>query len=1320
MDHPTRTAADPASTRSGVGAPAEAGGHPVPSAPPGYELYEEVGRGGMGVVFRARDLGLNREVAVKVLQERFAAGSPTAARFLEEAQITAQLQHPGIPPVYHVGTLPDGRPFLALKLIKGDTLDTLLKADGPNSTRWLGVFEAVCQAVGYAHAHGVIHRDLKPANVMVGAFGEVQVMDWGLAKVLAASGGRQPPDSADPEATVAPSVVRTTRDSDGSYTQAGSILGTPAFMSPEQAVGDTAQIGTRSDVFGLGALLCVLLTGKPPFDGGDAESVRINAMRGKTGEALARLDASGADPDLIGLCKRCLSVEPADRPATGDEVAAAVATLRRAATERAEQAEREKHAAEVREGEQRKRRKAIQWWATAVVSVLMIGGMSTLVMWNHAEIQRSVADFERGLANMQFQMAEKAREEAEGAKLEADTERAEAQTARQEEAKARIQEEAARKNAEAALAEKAKAVVRADGLRLAAEATAVGPSDPALALLLSAEGVRKHPHHLTFASFYSAAGSCRELRTITAKTHVGLARFSPDGKRVLVARSTGGSDTEPAVTIHDAETGKLLVSWKGVPLSVGDVVWSPDGKRVAVAVEGAYLVRYADQKQPDSAVFTDRTVFVFDADTGKDVFHLRGQHKQRVVSVRFSPDGKRLLTAGWDNTARLWNADTGEHLHALTGHEWSLLSAVFSPDGKRVLTVSTGVRKQSDLNPEIQKPDKPGRPPPAIDPGPADRPSKVGWSTTGSVGAYSSSGEAKLARVWDADTGMPIAALTKSQPSANAFGTRWEPTAGTFSPDGKRVAVAFGNSVAAVWDAATGGDEKFVLKGHNGFVHNVTFSPDGNWLATAGADNTARLWDAASGAEMVVYRGHHSTVYSVRFSPDRRRVLTTSEDRTARLWDVSTGTVAAHLHGHTDRVRAAEFSPDGTRVVTAGDFTARVWTTGEVADVPRVIRAHTSELTALSFSPDGAKLLTASKDETARVFDPATGRELLALGTGRELGEVRHAAFSADGKWVVTASQTTTAMAGGKAINESAVHIWDATSGAERCQFRDHKTGASYAVFTPDGTRVLTVNDGGTQNRGGTFPGSRSSSADAGHVRVWDVATQKLAFKTVDQVAAGCRPVFSMDGRHLLTCPMQGGALLLDGQDGRVRREFATDQWGVSAVDTLSGDGRRVFLVKGAGSLVDAGTGKEVAALPGRLNRATHARFSPDSRRLFTAGGREGRVWDADTGKAAATLAGHEAQIVAAEFARDGRRVVTGSIDGTAAVWDAATGGLIAVYMGHPGPVKFVAFHPSGETVATGSTDGVVRVWSLDPVADALRRAPRAFTQVERMRYEVK
>ncbi len=415
MADPTRTVAppaDPLRTQSLADGNASTGGElsSSPSAvpPPNvgrYQLGAEIARGGMGVVYRATDTALGREVAVKVLHEKYEPQSGTARRFADEAHIAAQLQHPGIPPVHDLGTLPDGRPFLAMKLIKGETLDELLRLRPDTAAdrgRFVAAFEQVCHAVAYAHAHSVIHRDLKPANVMVGAFGEVQVMDWGLAKVLA-SGGRQPPGTPDdPDATAAGTVVQSTRDSDGLFTQAGSVLGTPAFMPPEQALGAIGKIDARSDVFGLGAVLAVILTGKPPFATTSAETTRIKAAQGKVDECFARLDACGAEPDLVVLCKRCLSPTPADRPADAGVVAKAVAELRAAADERARQAELdrvkaegEKLAADLRAIEQRKRRLVQMALGLAFTALVVLLGLG--LWWNdrvagERRREREVAD----------------------------------------------------------------------------------------------------------------------------------------------------------------------------------------------------------------------------------------------------------------------------------------------------------------------------------------------------------------------------------------------------------------------------------------------------------------------------------------------------------------------------------------------------------------------------------------------------------------------------------------------------------------------------------------------------------------------------------------------------------------------------------------------------------------------------------------------------------------------------------------------------------------------------------------------------------------
>jgi eukaryotic-like serine/threonine-protein kinase len=252
-----------------------------------YQFYGEIARGGMGAVLKGHDAELNRDLAFKVLLDRHRNNPDLVRRFVEEAQIGGQLQHPGIVPVHELGVLADRRPFFAMKLVKGRTLTELLHGRPDPSAelaRFLGIFEQVCQTVAYAHARGVIHRDLKPTNIMVGSFGEVQVMDWGLAKVLKAGDIADQPRAGEE----AVSVIRTVRSgSDADASQAGSALGTPAYMAPEQAGGDIAHVDARADVFGLGSILSEVLTGQPAYTGRSPNEVMRKATRGETAEALA-------------------------------------------------------------------------------------------------------------------------------------------------------------------------------------------------------------------------------------------------------------------------------------------------------------------------------------------------------------------------------------------------------------------------------------------------------------------------------------------------------------------------------------------------------------------------------------------------------------------------------------------------------------------------------------------------------------------------------------------------------------------------------------------------------------------------------------------------------------------------------------------------------------------------------------------------------------------------------------------------------------------------------------------------------------------------
>ncbi len=354
-----------------------------------YQLSGEIARGGMGAVLRGRDVDLGRDLAVKVLLEKHAHRPEVARRFIEEAQIGGQLQHPGVVPVYDIGRF-GNRPFFTMKLVKGKTLAQLLAARGDarqDRPRLLGITVQVCQTLAYAHAKGVIHRDLKPANIMVGAFGEVQVMDWGLAKVLA-EGGLADEERANRSHQEAEDVttIRTARSSGsagglGTETEAGSLLGTPAYMPPEQANGDVASLDRRADVFGLGAILCEILTGKPPYVGRSPEEVRRKSANGDLADAQARLDGCGADPELIVLTKACLSPEAIDRPKDAQAVADGLTAYLDGVQQRLHQAELA-HAAQVSRTEEaqetavqeRKARRLTLALAGTVLLALTLGG----------------------------------------------------------------------------------------------------------------------------------------------------------------------------------------------------------------------------------------------------------------------------------------------------------------------------------------------------------------------------------------------------------------------------------------------------------------------------------------------------------------------------------------------------------------------------------------------------------------------------------------------------------------------------------------------------------------------------------------------------------------------------------------------------------------------------------------------------------------------------------------------------------------------------------------------------------------------------------
>jgi serine/threonine-protein kinase len=339
-------------------------------------MRAEIARGGMGAIYHAFDRQLGREVAIKVV----IPGGRTDVRlrrFVKEAQITGQLQHPGVPPVYELGRLPDMRPFIAMKYVGGDTLRTLLDrrlTPSRDLPRLLDVFEQLCQTVGFAHTkHRIVHRDLKPANVMVGKHGETQVMDWGIAKILDEAVGRLDVDEfEEPESNAANGVDVGSDWSnvDSAVTRAGAVLGTPAYMPPEQAQGEIGEVDERIDVFALGAILCEILTGKPPYDGPLIQQVLVMAQQADQAAARKRLEECDADRELVELSLSCLSPDKADRPLHAGEVAAAVTDYLRSTQQKLRQAEVDRAKSVVRITEERKRRR---------IQLALVGLLATII-----------------------------------------------------------------------------------------------------------------------------------------------------------------------------------------------------------------------------------------------------------------------------------------------------------------------------------------------------------------------------------------------------------------------------------------------------------------------------------------------------------------------------------------------------------------------------------------------------------------------------------------------------------------------------------------------------------------------------------------------------------------------------------------------------------------------------------------------------------------------------------------------------------------------------------------------------------------------------
>ena len=686
--------------------------------------------------------------------------------------------------------------------------------------------------------------------------------------------------------------------------------------------------------------------------------------------------------------------------------------------------------------------------------------------------------------------------------------------------------------------------------------------------------------------------------------------------------------------------GERLLSaltYRSLPLPVSEPMRHQEGVRSAQFSPGGERVVTASW---------DNTARVWDARTGQPLSEPM-RHEERVNFAQFSPDGERVVTASQDGTARVWDSRTGQPLSEPMRHEERVNFAQFSPDGERVVTASfdkTARLWDSKTGEPLSEPIR--------HEGSVER---TQFSPDGNR-VVTASGD-KTARVWDSRSGQPL-----SEPMRHGSVV----LSAHFSPDGERVVTSSLDRTARVWDARTGEPLSEPML-HEGPVSSVQFSPNGEWVVTSSGDKTARVWDSRTGQPLSEPIGHREMVITAQFSPDGERVVTASWDNTARVWNSRTGQPLSEPMQHEDRVMSVQFSPDGGRVVTASDDnTARMWDSRSGQPMRDPMR-HESHVRSAQFSPDGERVVTASRDGTAIMWDSRTGQPLSE--PLRHEGFVFSAHFSPDGERVVTASGDKTA------------RVWDSRTGQPLSEPLRHKGIVNFAQFSPDGERVVTASFDRT-------------------ARVWDSRTGQPLSEPMRHQSIVWFVQFSPDGERVVTASHDRTARVWDSRTGQPLNEPMKHDGSVQSAQ-FSPDGKQVVTAARDGTAIvwDSRTGQPLGEPMRHQNDVFFAQFSPDGERVVTASqDKTARVWDSTTGKPVSKAMRHEESISFAQFSPDGEQVVTASDDKTARVWNSRTGQPLSEPMRHEQRVASAHFSPDGERVVTASWDKTARVWDAPSI----------------------
>jgi eukaryotic-like serine/threonine-protein kinase len=867
---------------------------PRPAGGSRFRVLRAHAKGGLGEVFVARDEELHREVALKQILDRHADNAQSRARFVQEAEITGSLEHPGIVPVYGLGTDADGRPFYAMRFIRGDSLQDAITrfhqtdaAGGDRGERvlelrkLLGHLIAVCNAIEYAHSRGVLHRDIKPSNIMLGKFGETLVVDWGLAKPIGSS--QATADAAEP-------ALQPSGSSGTEPTQMGAAVGTPAYMSPEQAAGQLDELGPRSDVYGLGATLYSLLTGGRPFDGDNAKEVLQNVKQGKL--RAPREVNRHISPALEAICLKAMARMPADRYASAAALADDLENWL------ADEPVTARPDSSLARAGRWSRRHAPLVWSTAISAFLMtvaaalIGRYYWLAKANEAEAAavRVVAAADRQLA-------------------ESDRFAALLNQTRQRNAK-----------------------------------RPPGWVKQSLEDLAAAAGLAPAANHL--AELRSEAAQCLASVDVVQQTPVGTTAnyaclsFVPDGSSLAVAQKNAQVQLMCSVLFVDPANGNatrrlpMMLGWNRV-----GALLSKASKAERLSGDGARCMAFSPPGTGRWLVVGTRNGDLFRWDLHDDQprsVRWRAHGQDSLTHILFSPDGASLYSVGNDQTVRRWdiaggwseaavyrapkpirdcamNPATGEVVCS-AADETLFLSAgdlepaktrfestpqvCVSPDGQTLALVESGriqIRRIDDGELLWEMYDDSAN---AVYDAGAEQ---LEFSPDGTL-LIATSGDDRRTRLWYAHNGRSAATFVHAGQGTNRFAC---------SPDGRQLAVA-NDQRTAIYTLDRSEIQSFAASSSDAIAHFAA-SADLRRIACYGRASQTSLWDRVNGKFVQRWSQgiRRRSVNRLAMSADGGRLVAALNDRTVATCIIAADGSGKLEHDKQPELKHVALAPDG-------------------------------------------------------------------------------------------------------------------------------------------------------------------------------------------------------------------------------------------------------------------------------------------------------------------------------------------------------------------------------------------------------------------------